>query len=173
VSTAISSYTLEVHCLGILLRRPGLLYQVDRRLQQEGLVRLSAEDFEHADHQAIMHLFQDSVDQDMAEPLNYVFNSLSLPMMELADDLLARTAELDPNEQRVLEDLMRGLLDLRQRKLHQEIEYLRYLFVEAQQQGDIHATQNSQTMVKLAEVKRLIDRAIKKYTSRSFSTRQD
>ncbi len=93
-------------------------------------------------------------------------------MMELADDLLARTTELNPNEERVLEDLMRGLLDLRQRKLHQEIEYLRYLFVEAQQQGDIQATQNMQTMVKLADVKRLIDRAIKKYTSRSFSARQ-
>lgn len=172
VPAAISSYGLEVHCLGILLRRPGLLYLVDRRLQQEGLARLSAEDFEHADHQAVLHLLQDSVDQDMAEPLNYVLNSLSLPMMELADGLLARTTELDPNEERVLEDLMRGLLDLRQRKLHQEIEYLRYLFVEAQEQGDIHATQNSQTMVKLAEVKRLIDRAIKKYTSRSPSARQ-
>ena len=172
VPASVSSYALEGHCLGILLRRPGLLYQVDRRLQEEGLVRLSGEDFEHADHQAIMRLFQASVDQDMAEPLNYVFNSLSLPMMELADDLLARTTELNPNEERVLEDLMRGLLDLRQRKLHQEIEYLRYLFVEAQQQGDIQATQNMQTMVKLADVKRLIDRAIKKYTSRSFSARQ-
>jgi DNA primase len=171
-STAVSSYTLEVHCLGILLRRPGLLYQVDRRLQEEGLVRLSAEDFEHADHQAIMRLFQASVDQDMAEPLNYVLNSLSLPMMELADDLLARTAELDPNEERVLEDLMRGLLDLRQRRLHQEIEYLRYQFVEAQQPGDIQTTQNIQTMVKLTRVKRQIDHAIKKYTSRSYSARQ-
>jgi DNA primase len=172
VPAAISSYALEVHCLGILLRRPGLLYQVDRRLQEEGLVRLSAEDFEHADHQAIMRLFQASVDQDMAEPLNYVFNSLSLPMMELADDLLARTAELDPNEERVLEDLMRGLLDLRQRRLHQEIEYLRFQFVEAQPQDDIQTTQNMQTMVKMTEVKRRIDRAIKKYTSRSYSARQ-
>ena len=172
VSTAISSYALEVHCLGILLRRPELLYQVDRRLQEEGLVRLSAEDFEHADHQAILRLFQESVDQDMAEPLNFVFNSLSLPMMELADDLLARTTELDPNEERVLEDLMRGLLDLRQRRLHQEIEYLRFQFVEAQQQDDIQTTQNMQTMVKLTEVKRRIDRAIKKYTSRSHSARQ-
>jgi DNA primase len=167
-----SSYALEIHCLGILLRRPGLLYQVDRRLQQEGLLRLSAEDFEHADHQTIVRVFQDSVDQDMAEPLNYVFNSLSLPLMELADDLLARTSELDPNEERVLDDLMRGLLVLRKRKLEQEIEYFRYLFVEAQEQGDIHATQNEQTMVKLVEIRFRIDKAIKKYTSRSFTARQ-
>jgi DNA primase len=167
-----SSYALEVHCLGIMLRRPGLLYQVDRRLQQEGLGRLSAEDFEHADHQAIMRLFQDSVDQDMAEPLNFVFNSLSLPLMDLADDLLEQTARLDPNEERVLEDLMRGLLDLRRRKLHQEIDYQRYLFEESQDQGDIKATQHQQYMVKLADAKRRIDRAVKKYTSRSLVMRQ-
>ena len=133
--------------------------------------RLSAEDFQHADHQAIMRVFQDSVDQDMAEPLNFVFNSLSLPMMELADDLLARTTELDPNDDRVLEDLMRGLLALRKRKLDQEMEYFRYLIVEAQEQGDIHATQNEQTMVKLVEIRFRIDKAMKKYTSRSFTAR--
>jgi len=170
--TTISSFAQEVHCLGILLRQPGLLYLVDRKLRQDGLERLSVEDFDHADHRAIIGLLQKSVDQDIAEPLNYVLNELSLPMMELADELLARTSELGPNKERVMEDLMRGLLDLRQRKLRQEIEYQRYLFVEAQQSGDSQTTQNSQTMVKLAEVKRLLDRALKKYTSRSPSARQ-
>ena len=153
MSTAISSYTLEVHCLGILLRRPDLLYQVDRRLQEEGLARLSAEDFEHADHQAIMRLFQDSVDQDMAEPLNFVFNSLSLPMMELADGLLERTAELDPNEERVLEDLMRGLLDLRQRRLTRRSNTGGSCSSRRRKPAISRATQDTQTMVKLTQVK--------------------
>jgi DNA primase len=170
---ALSSYALEVHCLGILLRRPDLLYQVDRRFKQEGLARLSAEDFEHADHKAIVCLFQDSVDQDMEEPQNFVFNNLSLPLMELADSLLAQTTQLDPNEERVLEDLMRGLLDLRRRKLHHEIEYQRYLIEDIQGQGDIQATQYLQNMVKLAEAKRRIDVAIKRYTSRSQSGLQE
>ena len=47
------SYNLEAHCLGILLRRPDLLYQVDRQLQDERLARLTEKDFRHADHQAI------------------------------------------------------------------------------------------------------------------------
>jgi len=166
-----SSYLLEVHCLGILLRKPGLLYVVDRNLQQEGLARLSTEDFEHADHRAIIRLFQDSVDQDLADPLNYVLNSLSLPMMDLADDLLERTSWLSPNEQRVLEDLMRGLLDLRQRKLHQEIEYQMYLIAETQNEGDVRASQHMQYMVKLADAKRRIDQAMKKYTSRELAGR--
>ena len=167
VSTATSNYVLEVHCLGVLLRRPDLLYQVDRRLLEDGLPRLAPEDFQHAEHQAIVRLFQQSVDQDMAEPQNYVFNSLSLPLMELADGLLARTTELDPNDERVLEDLMRGLLDLRRRNLHQELEYVRYLIEEAQEGGDAQVTQYLQTMVKHTEIKRRLDRAIDRYIGRS------
>jgi hypothetical protein len=169
-----SGYALEVHCLGVLLRRPDLLFQVDRRLREEGLSRLSPADFEHVDHQAILRLFQDSVDQDKAEPLDYVFNSLSLPMMEIADGLLARTAHLDPNDDRVMEDLMRGLLDLRRRKLHQEIDYIRYLMQEAQEQGDVTVTQYAQIMVQHTQTKRRLDGAIKKYTGRSaFIRSQD
>lgn len=162
-----SSLVLEVHCLGVLLRQPDLLYRVDRELQAQGLPRLSADDFKHAGHQAIMRLFQESVDQDMAEPLNFVLNSLDLSMMELADGLLERTAELDPNEDRVLEDLMRGLLVLRQSNLHQEIEYRRYLMIEAQEQGDTMVPQHIQSMVQLTDTKRRLDQAISKYVGRS------
>jgi len=172
--TQMSGYALEVHCLGVLLRRPDLLFQVDRRLREEGLSRLSPADFEHVDHQAILRLFQDSVDQDKAEPLDYVFNSLSLPMMEIADGLLARTAHLDPNDDRVMEDLMRGLLDLRRRKLHQEIDYIRYRMQEAQEQGDVTVAQYAQIMVQHTQTKRRLDGAIKKYTGRSaFIRSQD
>jgi DNA primase len=167
VPAATSSYALEAYCLGILLRRPDLLYQVDRRMQNRRLPRLSPEDFLHADHQAILRLFQESVEQDMAEPQNFVFNSLSLTMMELADSMLDRTAKLDPQDERVLEDLMRGLLTLRRHRIDQELEYRRFLIVEAQERGDLKATQDAQTVVKLAQIRRFIDEALKEYTSRS------
>jgi DNA primase len=166
-----SSYALEAHCLGVLLRHPALLYQVDRRMQEDELPRLSPLDFQHTDHQTVMHLFQDSVDQDMAEPLNFVFNNLSLPLMDLADGLLARTEKLDPNEERVLEDLMRGLLQLRRYNIDQEMEFRRYTMESAQEQGDLKVTQDAQTMVKLAKVRKRIDQAIARYTSRSTVTK--
>ncbi len=170
-AAAQAGYIQEAHCLGVLLRRPALLYQVDRRLQEDGLSRLVPEDFQHADHQAVFRLLHELVDQDMAEPLNYVFSGLSLPMMELADGLLARTENLDPVEERVLEDLMRTLLDLRKRNLHQEDEYLKYLMEDAQEKGDLKITQYQQTMVQHSKIRGLLDRAIGKYTSRSINTR--
>ena len=169
---ASGGFALEAHCLGVLLRRPNLLYQVDRRLQEAGLARLSPQDFQHGDHQAIMRLFQESVDQDVAEPINYVFNSLSMSMMELADDLLSRTAKLDPNEERVIEDLMRGLLELRLRNLHQNIEYIRYLIQEAGEQGDTKVTSYLQMMVQHTETMRRLNIAVGRYTGRSLPTRQ-
>jgi hypothetical protein len=199
-----SNYALEVHCLGVLLRQPALLYRVDRKLQEVGLGRLAPEDFQHTDHQAIFSLLQESVDQDMAEPLNFVLSGFSLPMMEIADELLARTTpvknedtkkakggtgavvstgnlrggtmpvqntgvSLEPNEKRVLEDLLRGLLEIRQRNIRQNLEYLRYLMEDAQEQaaptGDSKMAQYRQTVVETMQVKRLLDRAIGKYTS--------
>jgi len=94
-------------------------------------------------------------------------NSLSLPMMDLADNLLAQTEKLDPNEDRVLDDLMRGLLDLRLRNLHQEIEYLRFRMEESQEQGDSKATQYLQVMVQHTEIKRRLDQAMQKHLRRS------
>jgi DNA primase len=164
-----SIYRLERHCLGLLLRQPTLLYQVDRQLQEAGLVRLSSDDFQHSDHSAIATVFQASVDQDMAEPLNYVMNSLSLELMDLADQLLEGTANLDLNDERVVGDLMRGLLEIRRRRLHQHIDYLRFLMNEAHEQGDLKATQYIQTMVQHTRTLAQINQAIGKLTSRTAS----
>jgi len=169
---AVSGYALEAHCLGVLLRRPDRLYQIDRHLQEAGLARISSNDFQHADHQAILQVFQESVNQDLGEPLNYVMNSLSQPMMELADDLLERTSELNPNEERVLDDLMRGLLELRSRNLHQDIDYLRFMMEVAQEQGDAKATSYVQKMMGHTVTLRRLNDAIAQYTSRSATTRQ-
>jgi DNA primase len=162
-----STYALEAHCLGVILRRPDLVYRVDRALQAEGLARLSPEDFQHVDHQSIVRLLLESVDQDMAEPLNFVLSSLSLPMMELADDLLARTADLDPNEDKVLENLLRELIELRERSVRQNIEYLRFMMQEAQEEGDLKATQYGETMVQHTKVLDSLQRARGQFTSRT------
>lgn len=132
---------LEAHCLGVLLRRPDLVYRIDRVLQENQLVRLSRDDFQSSEYQHIYDLIGDSLKQDHSEPLYYVLNSLSLSMMEMVDDLLARTEKLDPNDERVLEDVIRALLELRQRRVRQRLDYLRFLIEEAQQSGDVRATE--------------------------------
>lgn len=151
---------LEMHCLGTLLRRPELLFHIDRALQEQQLARLSQGDFQSSDKQAILQVIEESLRQDHAEPLNYVLNSLSLPLLELADGLLVQSEKLDPNEERVLEDLVRTVLELRKRNLHQNIDHLRYLMEEAQQSGEAWSGEYLQTMKHYSETRVRLDRAL-------------
>ena len=170
LSTSVAASTtspVESHCIGIFLRRPDLIYRVDRAMQERGLTRLANEDFQLAEYQAIFTLIQESIEQEDVEPLNYVLNRLSLPMMDVADALLHRTEKLDPNEDKVLEDLVRALLELRRRHLRQGIEHLRFLMEESQQQGDRMATEYQQSMLQYTVTLNRLYQAIGQYTERS------
>ncbi len=170
-SAAAGSYAMEAFALGVLLRRPDLLYRVDRDLQKFGLQRISPDDFQHADHRAILRLLQELIDQDVAEPLNHVLNRLSLPMMEIADDLLARTAKLDPNDERVLGDLLRALLDMRKSSLAQSLEFLRFAMEDSQQQGDLGIEQYQQSLAQNMLLLQRLDQARGFYTGRALHSR--
>ncbi len=158
---------LEGHCLGVLMRHPEMIYHVDRALQQDGLPRLAEADFERSEYRTLYSLVQESLEQDVSEPLNFVLNGLSLPLMELADALLARTEKLDPNEERVLEDLLRAILELRSREVHQGIDHLRFLMEEAQEGGDLLASEFQHSLLEYTQVLRRLNQARGRYTSRS------
>lgn len=161
-----TSYSLEAHVLSVLLRRPDLIYKVNRRLQEEGLRRLEPQEFQHADHQTIMRLLLESVDQDWAEPADQIQACLPLDLMDLADHILSRSANLDPNDERVLADIMRALIDLRSRVVHESLEYLIYMMQDAQEQGDLKATQLQQSVVQHTLLKQRLHIAQARYTTR-------
>ena len=163
---ALSSDLLEKYCLGVLLRHPEWLYKVDREMQKAGLSRLRVTDFQHTDYREIFSIFQDALEQDIIAPSDYIQKTLSDSMMETADKLLEQSEKLDPNENRVFEDLMRGLLELRSRQLHQEIEYIQFLLEESHQNGDKLPKQHLEKMMLHIQKKKLIDQAMHKYISR-------
>lgn len=163
---------LEAHCIGVLMRRPDLVFRIDREMQKYGLARLSRQDFDRSEYQTVFGLIQDSLAQDSSEPLNFVQNSLSLPLMEIADDLLGRTDKIDPNEERVLEDVMRTLLELRHREVHQNVEHLRYLMEEPQEQDEQAAKEAMKSMKEHTQMLQRIDRALGQYTSRAVVKRE-
>lgn len=166
-----SGQSLEAHLLGVLLRKPNLLFRMDRELQAANLPRLSVEDFQHAGHQVIFRLLQEGIDQDFAEPINFVMGSFSLPMMELADGLLERTEKVDPVEDRVLEDLMRTVLYMRQRNLHQDAEYLHFLIEDEQEHGDPKAAQYGEAVLRYQKTRANLDRALGRYTGHQSISR--
>jgi DNA primase len=62
-----ASYRIEAHILGILLRRPDLLYRFDRLLQEASLSRLTPEDFGYTDHQVFFRLARQSLEQVVSQ----------------------------------------------------------------------------------------------------------
>ncbi len=180
---------LEAHCLGVLMRRPDMLYRVDRAMLEHRLPRISWQDFQRSEHQAIFQLIIESLDQNMDEPLNFVLNGLSFPMMDKADELLKRTENMDPVEERVLEDLVRTILSMREHFVHEGLDFCRYL------QQELYSTQAQETdadrpaaaaaitldkntvadlnkqVKEYSQALRNINQALGRYTNRTLATR--
>jgi len=153
------------------MRRPDMVFRIDRELQQDSLPRLPSIDFDRADFQTVFTLVQESLSQDVSEPASFVLNGLSLPLMEVADELLKHTETLDPVEDRVLEDVLRGLLDLRKREINQNIGQLKFIMEEAQEQGDTSTIYEcSKNIANFTMVRNRIDKALGRFTSRLAST---
>jgi len=130
------SRRIEVHILGLLCLRPDLLYRLDRSLQEAGLGRMTPEDFGYTDHQVLFRLVRQSLEQDAHDPDQYLRQNLPPALENLADELIAQAGELDPVEDRLLEDMFRGVVKIRHMALNESVNQLRFLQEEAQQSGD-------------------------------------
>jgi len=164
-----SNFKLEAHCLSIIIRHPESIYRVDRALQEHDLPRLSSNDFEHSDLQEMFRLSLDALEQNSLEPAHYAMDKLPLPLIERADELLLSSQSLDPSGERVFEDLLRTILLLRRRNLHQTNEQMRFLQENAQEDGDLRASEYQQVMVQNTQAMLRLDKALGNYTSRAIS----
>ncbi|MFT3890653.1 MAG: DNA primase [Anaerolineales bacterium] len=72
-----SSKMVEEYIIGVLYRKPDLLYRLDRRLQEFGLLPLNVQDFDFTDNQLLFGLIRESVEQDKTE--HHAFVAASLP----------------------------------------------------------------------------------------------
>ena len=123
---------LEKYFLSIIMRHPELLYRVDRALLQAGLPRVENMDFQLTNHQELFQLFQESLKQDYDEPINFALDNLPMPLVDLADDILVQTGDLNPHQGQVLTELIRVMINLRKKNLQAYNNQLRFLQEEAQ-----------------------------------------
>jgi DNA primase len=152
----------EAYCLGILLRQPDLIYRVDRELQEAGLGRLEVGDFLQSDHQVILRLIIESLDQEQSEPVDHVLARLPLDLMDITDDILALSKDINTQDERVFRDLLRTLLDVRRRNISQSISQLRFLMETAQEGGDLKTKGYQEAMSQYILARARLDRAATK-----------
>ena len=126
---------VESYCLGVLFRKPELLYRLDRKLEEFGLSALSAEDFGYTDHQLFFRVVRQAVEQDEKDHHHFVLTHLPEALEGVSKDLLAMTEKLDPVEERVLEELASRFIDLRRTVAQASVSQLRFLQEEEQGRG--------------------------------------
>ena len=166
IKTVSPSYRTELYCIGLLFRRPELLHRLDRQLQEAGLQRLINEDFGYTDHQMLLDLIRQSLEQDKVDHSQYVMDHLPEALQELAGELLKQTEELDPIEERLLEELQRSIIKLRRLGLNESLNQLRFMQEEAQQQGDLRATSYQEQVLQHTRLLRDLDYAGRKLSLR-------
>ena len=91
--------------------------------------------------------------------------------MNTADQVLSQTEEIDPQNQRVLEDILRTVIISRLQNVSQQLDYLRYAQEDLQAQGDLKASQYQSTMGQYAELLGRLHKAQNTYTNRSLSAK--
>ena len=160
------SHRIEAHILGVLLRRPGLLYRLDRALQESALSRLLPEDFEYTDYQVLFHLVRQSLEQDADDADQYLHQNLPPALADLTENLLASSSSLDPVDDRLLEDLFRGVIKIRRLGLDEGINQLRFLQEDAQQQGDLRAASYLEMVAQYRRSRNALDHASLKLDER-------
>jgi len=162
--TVSSSKKAEAYIIGVLFRKPELLYRLDRLLQEYGLIALNAEDFEHTDHQMLFELIRESVEQDKTEQHEFVVKSLPESLQSLMQDLSAQADKPELLDEKLLEELLRGVIKLRRVAAVENLNQLRFLQEEAHQSGDLRAASYQGLVLQHTRLLRDLDQAYRRMT---------
>jgi DNA primase len=157
---------IESYCIGVLLRKPAMLYRLDRKLQEFGLSPLAVEDFEYTDHQQVFGVIRMAVEQDEKDHHHYVMTHLPEVVSETSKDLLAQSEKLDPVEDKLLEELLARFLDMRRTYAMSNINQLRFMQEEDQQQGGVNLKTYQEQAVQFTKLLNSLDQAKRKLSSK-------
>jgi len=157
---------IESYCIGVLFRKPALLYRLDRTLQEFGLSALAVEDFEYTDHQLVFGVIRLAVEQDEKDHHHYVMTHLPETISDVSKDLLAQTEQLDPVDDKLLEELLARFMDLRRANAMVNVNQLRFLQEEEQQRGGANIKIYQEQAVQFTKLLNSLDQAKRKLSSK-------
>jgi len=160
--TVSSSKLVEEYVIGVLFRKPELLYRLDRSLQEYGLTALDAQDFDYTDHKMLFGYIRESVEQDKAEHHEFVVDALPESLQGLSRELIAQSDRVERADDRLLEELLRGVIKLRRVAAGENLNQLRFLQEQAHQEGDLRASSYQDVVLQHTRLLRDLDQAYRK-----------
>ncbi len=153
-----SSKKIEAYVIGVLFRKPELLYRLDRQLQQFGLTVLAAQDFEYTDYQMLFGLIREAVEQDKSEHHEFMVDAIPEHLQELSRELLVQAGQIDPIEEKIIDDLVRSVHKIRREAIDEMVAQYKFLQMDAQQLGDNQLSVSyGNELLKLMQARRVLD----------------
>jgi DNA primase len=157
---------IESYCLGVLFRKPEMLYRLDRKLQEFGLSPLAVEDFEYTDHQLLFGVVRMAVEQDEKDHHHYVMTHLPDAVTDLSRELLTKTERLDLLDDKLMEELLARFMDLRRANAMSNVNQLRFLQEEEQQEGGANIKMYQEQAMQYTKLLHGLDQAKRKLSSK-------
>lgn len=148
---------VEAFFVGIALRIPELLYQVDRKLEENHLSALAVDDFEYTDHQIIIQTIRQSLEQVDHDYHAYVMSKLPDAILPLANDLLKESGQFTQPADALRDDLVRAVKKMRLTRAAEQITQYRYLQEESGQ-GEGRSVEYEKEIARLIKLRMYIDR---------------
>jgi hypothetical protein len=131
-----SAEKLERFCLGLLLRRPNLIYRLDRQLQAFNLERLSRADFSGTERRLVFEAVREALAQDEVDPEQAWRLGLTPELAALAETLVDEASNLDFDAQRAFEAVVDAFLRLRKRNLSDATSQVQFQLMAVQDAED-------------------------------------
>ncbi len=118
---------LEAHCLSLLLQQTHRYYELERSLKMFGLDKLSLNDFDSSDHQIIVDALLKGLAQDEHETLHFVQQNVPESLTERLTQLCAPGMISGNNEEKLFEDLVRTLVNLRHIRVASSLNQIKFI----------------------------------------------
>ncbi len=163
------TFKIEKYCLSILLRKPEMLYRLDRKLEEFGLSAMTVDDFGYTDHQMLFGVVRRAVEQDEKEHHQFAITHLPETLAGLAADMLSQAENPDPVEDRVLDEITSRFIDLRRMAAQSSVNQLRFLLEEDQEQGGVNSKIYQEQVLQFTRLLQSLDQAKRKLTSKRQS----
>jgi DNA primase len=154
------AHELEGHCLRMLLLQPEMLYQLNRFLQESDLNRFDAQDFSGIDYQVLAGIVSQSLEQDQVDPLQFIREAVPETLTTLYIELSESDQGSDASAQKVVSALARALMRIRSARNAEEMEYLRSLQQEYQEEGGLQMEAYQEMILHHIKKRDRLDRAI-------------
>jgi hypothetical protein len=115
----------------------------------------------------LIKIIKEALTQAEEEPRDYIITHLPEDFEQIVDELLVMTQDLNPNAEKVLEDLMRAFLNLRKWQLAKQNDHYRYLQERDHENGDYKSISYQKFILESTKIEHKIDIALKRLTSRT------